>query len=85
MTNCQNCECCQHNGLIQNQADIRYVCHHNKMYNSKLQGGNRKWNNVNGISYWYGHPILAKYNSESGKQIAIPDWCPKLINNKAML
>lgn len=78
MTNCQDCKYCEHNGLLQDNASIRYVCHHNKMYNSKLQDGRKKWNNVNGIDYWYGLPILAKYNSKSGKQIDIPNWCPRL-------
>ena len=33
---------------------------------------------INGINRWYGLPILAKYNSKSGKQINIPNWCPRL-------
>ena len=78
ITNCQDCKYCEHNGLLQDNSHIRYVCHHNKMRNSKLQDGRKKWNNVNGIDYWYGLPILAKYNSKSGKQIDIPNWCPRL-------
>lgn len=78
ITNCHDCKYCEHNGLIQDDKDIRYVCHHSKLFNSKLQDGDKKWNTVNGIDYWYGLPILAKYNSKSGKHIDIPNWCPIL-------
>ena len=76
--NCHDCKYCEHNGLIQYDTDIRYICHHNRMYNSKLQNGNKRWNTINGIDYWFGLPILARYTPESSKQIDIPNWCPRL-------
>lgn len=78
ITNCHDCKYCEHNGLIQDEGDIRYVCHHRALFNSELHDGEETWNTINGIKYWYGLPILAKYNSKSGKQINIPNWCPRL-------
>lgn len=78
LTNCQDCKYCEHTGLYQDDKDIRYVCHNGKMFNSILHDGKKKWSTVNGIDYWYGLPILAKYNLKSGRHIDIPNWCPRL-------
>jgi len=64
LTNCQDCQYCDHNGML--QSNPKYLCRNNKVYGR---------NKVN-AKYWYDQPILAPVNSKTGKQIDIPDWCP---------
>lgn len=64
--NCQDCEYCFHNGLLQYQP--KYVCHH-----IDVRGRNKI-----DTKYWRDMPILARLNQKDIKFIAIPDWCPRL-------
>lgn len=64
LTNCQDCQYCDHNGMLQSHP--KYLCR------NKLVYGRNKVD----AKYWYDQPILAPVNSNTGKQIDIPDWCP---------
>lgn len=66
ISNCHDCEYCDHNGLIQNKP--KYVCHHKDV---------RERNKVD-AKYWYEFPIIGLVNRENGRQLDIPDWCPRL-------
>ena len=66
------------NNIQTNEKAYEVELRNTKLFESKLHDGRKKWNNVNGIDYWYGLPILAKYNNKTGKHIDIPDWCPRL-------
>lgn len=66
INNCQDCDYCHHNGLIQEKP--KYICH-----NDNVKGRNKV-----PAKYWYNMPILGAVNSKNGKFIEIPDWCPLL-------
>lgn len=66
ITNCHNCEFCDHNGLIQDKP--KYICHHNAV----------KGRNKVDANYWYDMPVLCLVNKKHGEHIDIPNWCPLL-------
>ena len=72
ITNCQDCQYCGHNGMLQTKP--KYICRNPEVY------GKDKVN----AKYWYDHPILGAVNEENGQHIDIPDWCPRL-NRKGEL
>ena len=80
ITNCRKCSWCIHNNQEQ-LKDTKWICCFNNLHQvAMLKGWIKKeeFSVINGIDCWYGLPILAKYNSKSGKQINIPNWCPRL-------
>ena len=66
LTNCQDCQYCEHNGMLQTHP--KYICENKMVYGR---------NKVN-AKYWYDMPILGAVNNKNGKFIEIPDWCPLL-------
>ena len=66
LTNCQDCPYCEHNGMLHRYP--KYICR-----NENVHGKDKV-----DAKYWYDQPILASVNSETGKQIDTPNWCPIL-------